>query len=148
MDHRIDKARIGARAIGLRQRALTLVSALTAVLAWFLPGAAWSDDLLSTQARMPFGLYAKVDIEDVLPGLVAKLVAEFPNIKIGQSTTQPCAVVMASSSGQTALHLALQDFYITLLSDEAILNHGGRVLVPRPNRRAEYGQYRLSRRSL
>lgn len=120
MDHRIDKARIGARAIGLRQRALTLVSALTAVLAWFLPGAAWSDDLLSTQARMPFGLYAKVDIEDVLPGLVAKLVAEFPNIKIGQSTTQPCAVVMASSSGQTALHLALQDFYMTLLSDEAI----------------------------
>jgi hypothetical protein len=100
----------------VRPRALPLVGALTAALAWFLPGAAWSDDRLPTQARMPFGLYAHVDIEDVLPELVAK----FPNIKIGQSTTQPCAVVTASSSDQAALHLALREFYMTLLSDEAI----------------------------
>jgi hypothetical protein len=120
MNRCIGKARIGAKAIGQRPRALPLVSALMAALACFLPSAAWSDDLSSTSTRMPFGLYAKVDIEDVLPGLVAKLVAKFPDINIGQSTTQPCAVVMASSSGQAALHLALQEFYMTLLSDEAI----------------------------
>jgi hypothetical protein len=116
MDRCIGEVRAGAKAIGRRQRVLPLVSTLTVALAWFLPGAAWPDDLSSTQARMPFGVYAHVDIEDVLPGLVAR----FPKIKIVQSNTQACAVVTASSSDRAALHLALQEFYTTLLSDEAI----------------------------
>jgi hypothetical protein len=135
MDRCIDKARAGAKAIGRRPRVLPLVSALTVALTWFLPGAAWPDDLSSTQARMPFGVYAHVDIEDVLPGLVAR----FPSIKIAQSTTQACAVVMASSSDQAALHLALQEFYTTLLSDVAISGitagvHWCRVQIENPDK--------------
>jgi hypothetical protein len=130
MDRCIGKARIGAKAIGQRPRALPLVSALTAALVWFLPGTAWSDDLSSTLARMPLGLYAHVDIEDVLPELT---------IQIVQSTTQPCAVVTASSSDQAALHLALREFYMTLLSDEAISGitagvHWCRVQIEAPDK--------------
>ena len=135
MDRCIDKARTGAKAIGRHRPILPLVSALTAALAWFLPGAAWSDDLSSSQARMPFGVYAHVDIEDVLPGLVAK----FPNIEIRQSATQACAVVRASPSDRAALHLALQGFYTTLLSDEAISGitagvHWCRVQIENPDK--------------
>jgi hypothetical protein len=118
--------------IGRRPRALPLVRALTAALAWFLPGAAWSDALFLP--GMPSGLYAHVNIEDVLPGLAGRS----PNIQINQFTTQPCAVVMASSSDQAALHVALQEFYMTLLSDEAISGitagvHWCRVQIEEPD---------------
>ena len=48
------------------------------------------------------------------------MVNRSPSIQISQTATQSCAVVAASPNDLAALHVALQDFYTTLLSDEAI----------------------------
>ncbi len=57
---------------GVHTRILPLVGALAAALAWVLSGAAWSDDFYSNSTRKPFGVYAHVDFEDVLPELWLK----------------------------------------------------------------------------
>ena len=131
MDRWIGAARVRAKATRQGLCTLPVISALTAALAFVLPGAAFSDGLPST-AHVPFGLYAHVDIEDVLPELVKKA-------QITQTTTQACAVVTASSSDQAALHATLQNFYTTLLSDRAISGitagiHWCRVQIENPAR--------------
>jgi hypothetical protein len=134
MDRWIGTARAGAKTTGRRPSALPLIVALTAALAWFLPGAALSDTASPTTARFPFGLYAHVDIEDVLQNLVKK----FNNIQITQSATEACAVVAASSGELAKLHDAFQTFlhdFAVRRSD--IRNNGGRALVQGPNRTAE-----------
>jgi hypothetical protein len=123
-------------AAGVHPRILPLVGALAALLASVLPSAAWSDDFYSQSTRKPFGVYAHVDFESMLPEMVGR----FPSIQISQTTTQSCAVVTAASPSDLAsLHFALQDFYTILLSDEALSGitmgmHWCRVQVQEPNK--------------
>jgi hypothetical protein len=135
MHHRIGMERVRAKAKARRPRALALASALTAALSWFIPGIAWSGDPSSTPARMPFGVYAHIDFESVLPEVVKR----YSSIQISQTVTQACAVVTASANDLSTLHLALQGFYTTLLSDEAISGitmgmHWCRMQIQEPNK--------------
>ena len=105
-----------------------------AALAWILPGAAWSDDFYSS-TRKPFGIYAHIDFESVLPEIIQRS----PSIQISQTPNQSCAVVTASPTDLAALHVSLQNFYTTLLSDEAVSGitmgmHWCRVQVQEPNK--------------
>jgi len=113
---------------------LRLVGPLAAALAWILPGAAWSDDFYSS-TRKPFGIYAHIDFESVLPEIIQRS----PSIQISQTPNQSCAVVTASPTDLAVLHVSLQDFYTTLLSDEAVSGitmgmHWCRVQVQEPNK--------------
>lgn len=126
-----------ATATAAHSRVLALVGALVA-LACVLPGAAWGDDFYSS-TRKPFGVYAHVDFEAVLPEMVTKVAKTFPSVQISQTTTQSCAVVTAPPNDLAALHAALQNFYTTLLSDEAVSGitigmHWCRVQVQEPNK--------------
>ena len=133
-------AGLGAKLPGKRRRALPFIGALTAALAWFLPGAAPAANPTPTTARFPLGLYAHVDIEVVLPQLVKKVQLDeaHKGIRITQSATQACAVVTASSSDLAALHADFQTFYTDLLSNPAISGitagvHWCRVQIDRPD---------------
>ena len=135
MDYWIAIARVIAKATAHRPRVLSLISALTAALPWFMPGVAWSDDLSSAPARTPFGVYAHIDFESMLPEMVKR----FPSIQISQTATQSCAVVATSPNDLAALHIALQNFYTTLLSDGAVSGitmgmHWCRMQVQEPNK--------------
>ena len=118
----------------IHTRVLPLVGALAVSLVWVLPGSAWSDDFYSS-TRKPFGIYAHIDFESMLPEMIQRS----PSIQISQTPNQSCAVVTASPTDLAALHVSLQDFYTTLLSDEAVSGitmgmHWCRVQVQEPNK--------------